>query len=428
MIIVLLAAAVTAVHAQDELTLQKAIETGLKNSFDIQLAKNNEEIAKNNASAGNAGMLPFVDLNAGQNNSVSNTHQEYSSGNVVDRSGARSYNQNAAVALDWTLFDGFRMFTTYNKLQEFQSRGELVMKFQVQQVVAEISRRYYDVVRLQEQVKVLETAMKLSEERTSIAKDRKDIGAGSNFDLLQAQLDQNSDKSQLVQLQNQVSNAYVSLNASMGLDPAAKVIVSDTVIPVRTLNYEELKKSFLEKNYELQVAQIDNRIAMLQLKEIKSQRLPVVSLNSSYNFLNVNNDVGLVTLNQNKGFAYGLTLSYPIFDGFNVNRQVKNANLNIENTKLETQRLALDLNSQFEILYRSYEAAKQVAAIEKTNLDISAQNMDIANERLKLGTVSSLEWRDVQLKYVDAGNRLLGAMYVVKVTEIQLLQLADMLQ
>jgi outer membrane protein len=413
--------------AQQGITLQQAIEAGLKNSFDIQLARNNEEIAKNNASYGNAGFLPGVSINAAQSNSINNTHQEYSSGQVIDRSGANSSNLNAGVALNWTLFDGFRMFTTYNKLQEYENRGELVTKLQMQQVVADITQQYYEVVRLQEQVKVLEEAVKLSDERINLAKERKEIGAGSNFDLLQSQLDQNRDRALLLQLQSQLTTARVQLNQVVGQDPASKVTVADTVIPVRTLNYDELKKAFAEKNQQLQLAQIDMRIAMLEVKETKSQQLPRISFNTGYNFTNASTEAGLVTLNQNQGLNYGLSLTYPIFNGFNVRRQIRNANLELENSKLESGRLTLELNSAFEIIYRNYEAAQQLTALEQTNLDIARQNLDIANEKFRLGSISALELRDLQIKYIDAHSNLLDANSRVKSSEIQLMQLSDML-
>lgn len=425
--VILFAGAATFVHAQDALTLQKAIETGLKNNFDVQIAKNNETIAKNNASYGNAGMLPGVSVNASKSNSVNDTHQEYADGRVIDRSGAGSSNLAAGVGLTWTLFDGFRMFTTYNKLQEFQQRGEVITKLQMQQAIGDITQQYYDIVRLQEEVKVLEEAVKLSDDRIRLAKDKKDIGAGSAYDLNQSQLDQNRDRAQLLQLQNQLTAAQVILNQLMGQDPAAKFVIADTVIPSKEIRYDEVKKSFTEKNHQLQIAQIDTRIAMLELKETKSMRMPRVSFNSGYNFTDATTEAGFITSNQNKGLNYGLSLSIPIFDGFNVNRQIRNANIELQNAQLENQKLALDLNSTFEIAYRNYEAAQQMAALQQTNLDIARQNMDIANDKLKLGTISALEFRDVQVKYIEAKSDLLDAQYNVKSSETQLLYLGDML-
>lgn len=416
------------VLAQEALTLQKAIEAGLKNSFDIQIAKNYQEIAENNASLGNAGMLPEVAGTAATNNSVMNTQQEFATGQSVDRAGAKSGNMGAGVELNWTIFDGFRMFTTYNRLQELESRGELVYRLQVQQVVADITRQYYDVVRLQEEVKVLEEAVKLSDERIRIARDKLELGLGSEYDLNQSQLDQNRDRSLLLQFSNLLNTSRIQLNQLMGLEPVTPVLVTDTIITTRPVNYDEAKKSFLAKNYQLQIAEADSRIALLELRETRSQRMPRLSLNSGYNFNNSSSEAGFIRSNQSIGFNYGLSLIVPIFNGFNVNRQVKNASLVVENARLETQRLTLQLNAAFETNFRSYESARELAALEEGNLAIAAKNMDIANEKLRLGTISQLEWRDVQVKYVDAKSSYIEAMYNVKAAETSLLLLADMLQ
>lgn len=425
--LLLLVSCAAASRSQEVLTLQKAIETALKSSFDIQLAQNNEKIASNNASIGNAGMLPEVGLGATTDNSVTNTQQEFASGESIDREGARAGSINAGVELSWTLFDGFRMFTTYNKLKEFEERGEVVVKMQVQQVIADVTQQYYNVVVLKEEVKVLEEAVKLSDERIRIANDRLELGAGSQYDLLQSQLDQNRDKALLLQLQNQLTSAQILLNQLMGQSVTTTYTVTDSVIPVRTIAYEELHKAFLDKNSALQVAKIDMRIAMLELKETKSQRLPRIGFNSGYNFARSSSEAGFVASNQSQGLNYGFSLTYPLFNGFNVNRQVKNANIMLENTKIEAEKLNLQMSASFELAYRNYESAKSLVALENENLSVAFSNMDIANEKLRLGTISSLEWRDVQVKYIEAQMNVLEATYSVKLAETELLQLADML-
>ena len=88
------------VFAQEKLTLQQAIETGLKNNYSIIIAKNESEIAKNSATLGNAGALPQVNLSLAQNNSINDTKQKYSTGADVSKTGATSNSLNAIAALD----------------------------------------------------------------------------------------------------------------------------------------------------------------------------------------------------------------------------------------------------------------------------------------------------------------------------------------
>jgi outer membrane protein len=423
----LLVSGAGASEAQDALTLDKAIEIALKNSFDIQLARNNGQIAKNNATPGNAGMLPEIGLGVSTNNSVSNTTQVFANGQSIDREGAKAGGLNAGVELNWTLFDGFRMFTTYDKLQEFESRGEVIVKLQVQQVIADITRQYYDVVLLQEEVKVLEEAVKLSDDRIRVAKDKLELGAGSQYDLLQSQLDQNRDRSVLLQLHNRLASARIILNDLMGQNVSTAFTVADSTIPARTIVYEEARKAFLDKNHALQVAKIDTRIAMLELNETKSQRMPRLNLSSAYNFAKSSSEAGFVASNQSTGLNYGLTLTYPLFDGFNVNRQIRNANLVLENAKLVLEKLSLQMNASFELAYRNYESAKELLALENENLSVALKNMEIANEKLRLGTISALEWRDMQVKYIEAKTNVLDASYRMKLAETDILQMSGML-
>ena len=65
-------------------------------------------------------------------------------------SGANSF--NAGVELNWTLFDGGKMFITKNKLNEIQSLGEIEFKDQVLQTVFNVIVAYYEVVREKQQL------------------------------------------------------------------------------------------------------------------------------------------------------------------------------------------------------------------------------------------------------------------------------------
>src|SRR4051812_7501318 len=83
------------VHAQERLSLQDAIGIALKNNYSILISGNNYEIAKNNNTVGNAGMLPSVEGVAGNNKTVNDTKQEFSDGRSIDKSGINTKNVNA---------------------------------------------------------------------------------------------------------------------------------------------------------------------------------------------------------------------------------------------------------------------------------------------------------------------------------------------
>jgi len=92
------------VVAQDYLSVEDALRLGLENNYGIRLGKQDFQLAENNNSPGNAGFLPRLNLTAGQTNSVTDSRQAFLTGQVNDRSGAKSDAFNAGLQLNWTIF------------------------------------------------------------------------------------------------------------------------------------------------------------------------------------------------------------------------------------------------------------------------------------------------------------------------------------
>ena len=113
-----------ALQAQEILSLKKCIETGLENNYSIRISRNEQKVAENNMTPGNAGILPTVDLNAGYSGTLNNTQQFPSDGSaVVSNSNLYNSTLQAGINLNWTVFDGFKMFVTYDKLREMNQMG-----------------------------------------------------------------------------------------------------------------------------------------------------------------------------------------------------------------------------------------------------------------------------------------------------------------
>src|SRR4051812_27258039 len=97
--VIILLCGVQIVFAQEKLSLQQAIEIGLKNNYSIIISKNDLDISKNNVSWGNAGALPALDLSLTQNNSIIDSKQKYSDGAEVNKTGATANSLDANALL-----------------------------------------------------------------------------------------------------------------------------------------------------------------------------------------------------------------------------------------------------------------------------------------------------------------------------------------
>jgi len=414
----------TSSFSQQLLTIEEAIKIALQNNYSINIARNEAEIADNNSSIGNAGMLPGLDVNGSYSKSVNNTTQEFFDGRRVERDGAESTTLAANISLNWTIFDGLNMFAKLDRFKALKETGELNFKFQVENNIAEIINTYYDIVRLKEVLEVIQTNILISEERSKIAQDKLEVGSGSKFDLRQAQVNLNEDKSSLLREELNLSRAKILFNTLLGRARDVDFSVIDTIIFKEDLIYDDLLFAANEKNSELKIAEENRIISHLEINIARSDIFPKISLNAGYNFTRSESEAGLLQINRNLGFNYGLTASLNIFNGLTTRTDIENAEINLKNIELTYKEIEQSIIANLLNSFNSYENSKQIVLLEKENLTAAEENLDIAVERLRLGNITPLEFRETQINLFNAKSRLVTALFEAKAAETELLRLS----
>ncbi len=409
--------------AQDLLTLEDAISIGLENNYGVQISRNLFEQADNNYSIGNAGFLPVLDLTSSHTERVEDSEFE-AGGERQTTTGARSSTTNAALSLEWTLFDGFRMFTSYDRLGTLREVSDRELRLDMESLVARISLAYFNVIRIHEQLIILQDNLDVSQERIEIEETKVDLGSGSQYQLLQAKSDLNADRAALLREQYMLTEAKIILNELLSRSPEEEFEVTEEIDINRNLIREDLYQKLLVENTELTIARMEKDLSRLEIRELRGERFPEISLNSGYSFNRSQNDGGFIRFNETTGFSIGITARVNIFDGFNQNRRMENARINEKNAELSFEMRKLQLESQFSALFRSYENTLELVDLEQDNFQNAEQTLDIALERFRIGTISSLEFREAQRTLLEAENRLINALYEAKVAETELLQLS----
>lgn len=143
---------VSETNAQEVLTLESAVKIALENNYEIKIATNNLTIQKTNVAIGNAGMLPTVTANVLDNNSIQNSSQTRQDGTENELDNAKNNNLTYGVGLNWTIFDGLRMFARMDQLKELQKLGETQLKLTLITRISDVNAAYYDLVQQQQQL------------------------------------------------------------------------------------------------------------------------------------------------------------------------------------------------------------------------------------------------------------------------------------
>jgi outer membrane protein len=418
---------VLAANAQRPLTLDEVIATSLANNYDIRLSRNDSALAALDYAFSNYAFYPRLNASGSYVFNNNNQKQVLADGTAKQSKGIKSNNATASLNLNWTLFDGLKMFITRRRLGQLVELGELEIKNQVVTSVADVMRVYYDIVRQEQQLKAVEEQMQLSSDRLKLAQYKFDIGTGTKSDMLQAQIDFNAQKSAQLTEQTSILKLKEQLNNLLALPLTSDFTVLDT-IPINTsLTLDSIQNGITGTNPQLLVAQKSLDIANLALQERKAERFPTVTFNSAYNFNRTNNKSVInpfqPLFNQNHGLNYGLSANIPIFNGYITRRNIRAAQLDIEFQQLSYQRNLAQINTSVATAYRDYSLYRQTLLLEEENIKLVRENLFIARERYRLGVTTFLEMRIAEQNLADATNRLIQARYNTKIAEIELLRL-----
>ena len=411
-------------NAQDVLTLEDAVKIALENNYEIKIASNNLDIDKTNVAIGNAGMLPRISADVVDNNSVQNTTQTRLNGDIISLDNAKNNNLNYGVALDWTIFDGLKMFAKYDQLKEFQKLGDTQLKQTIIKKVSDVNSIYFDLVQQQQNLSHLDSTIVISKIRLDFTQNRYTIGKGSKLDVLNAQVDLNTDLGNLIKQKQSYANSKTLLNQVLARELKSDFIVTEIITVDNNLMLDELIALAQKQNPELILQIINKNISELQLKQIKGERYPVVRVNTGYNFNDTKSSLGFNTQSQAQGLNYGFTASLNLFDGNAQNRNEKIAKMQIENSTLMIDQQKVTLNSELTIAYQTYLANIELISLENNNVDIAQKNLAITAEKFRIGTITSVEFRAAQLNFINSKIRLSNAQFQAKLSEIGLKELA----
>ncbi|MET3501622.1 outer membrane protein TolC [Mucilaginibacter rubeus] len=407
------------------LTLKDAVEIALKNNYNIKLSQNNSTIASNNVTLGNAGILPVVTGDFNDNNSRQTTKQTRNDGTVNNIRNAKNSNNNYGVNLNWTIFDGFAMFANYDQLKQMDKLGVLRLQDTVQRTVASVIDTYYNLISQNEQIKALKGAIDISRTQLRIANDKFAVGRASRLEVLNAQVNLNTDTGNLVIQYQQFKTTKIQLNQLLIRDLQTDFSVADTIVIDEKLALADVLNNAQLQNPAILSAQINQRLAEINLKQVRATRYPQVGVTSGYTFTNSKTPAGF-TLSQNvHGFNYGLTASINIFNGFNQNRREKNAKIQIDNAGIAAKQTKLDIESQINSLFVAYLSGLDLVKLEEANVNLNKKNLDITLDKYKLGNITPLEVREAQRNYLDAQSKFFAAQYQSKQAEIMLKQITN---
>lgn len=409
-----------AMQGQDTLTIADAVTIGLEGNFNVRIAQSDEKITENNFTRANAGFLPEVHISGARSYTRESVNQEFITGSVNENNNASSNNWNAGVDLTWTVFDGMRMFRSYDKLGVLNEIGALDAQRAMEYAVYDIAAAYYDIVLHKSRVNALDTTLVLSQERVDLSRTRYEVGKAPRLEYLTAQVDYNTDYSGFLLQQDALQKSKHDLNNLMGRSIEENFVVPLVIEPDTTLVLSELKERAMAANSDLRRAQLTGVVLDLESKEIQAEKIPSIDVNVGYGYNKLSSQAGFLLSNRTSGVDYGLSLSWTIFDGLRVQREYENARIRMETNEQRIEQLRLQILRDVENAFLDYQNNLQLVALERENLGVARESVTFAFDRYRLGKATFLELREAQVNAVNTFTRLFDALHAAKIAELEL--------
>ncbi|MGM0484355.1 MAG: TolC family protein [Candidatus Krumholzibacteriota bacterium] len=400
--------------AERVLTFEEAVALAMKRNPGIAAARNDVEIAGNNASIGNAGLLPRLDFRG----SANYTGSDPPSGPETETSIT-----SAQLSASYTLFNGLGNIYGYRQLRTEEKISRLSAREQIENIIIRVSRAYYGAAEAFENLRVSRDLLEISRERLDRVKNRTEFGQGGTVDILAARVDYNTDTVTVVKARFAWEEAMRNLNSLLNRDVGEQFEVDPKVELARLRPLGLMREKALENNSSYRQAVESVESASLGHKIARSEFMPQLDLSTSYGWDQYSDGLDFNLNDPTAGWGVQATLSFNIFNGFRRWTDVRNASIRVRSRQLMEDQSLLELERELVNAYESYSNSRTVLQLEKNNLESARVNFERTSDLYDLGRVTSTQFREAQLNLTRAETNVISATYTAKLNEIELMKI-----
>lgn len=410
--------------AQEEWSLEKCVKHALENNIQIKQQQLQTQINENNLKQSKNNILPNLNASVGENVNFGR-NIDYGTNTYVNKT---TYSSSVGISSGVSLFSGFEKHHQ-KKQSEFNLKASLEELEEIKNnVQLNIATAYLQILFNSEQVKTIKDQIettKLQVDRTRIMVEAGKLPQGDLLDI-QSQLAQ--EELNLVNNENALETAYLTLSQMLEL-PTSKgfqIILPD----VKVENYKNVLTD-VESSYQKASQQLPNiRKSEAQLEGVKkdldiakSNLYPSLSANIGFNtgysstILENPFDPNSAAkaffdqLGNNYGTYIGLSLQIPIFNKFQVRTNMNNAKIRIEQSQYNLEVTKKNLYKDIQKAYADAAAAlKKYYATEKS-VEALKESFRYTQEKLNAGSLNSLDFNVAKKNLSNAESQMLQAKY-----------------
>lgn len=437
----------TGLKAQNNWDIKSCIDYAVKHNIQLKQADLNNQINKNNSDQSKANILPTINLGASHT---------YNFGKTIDRftntfANTQVLSQNFFISSNVVLFSGFSQYNNLKANEYAYLSSSENLKQQQYDLTLNVVNMYLNVIFTDELAGISKGQYKITQEQLDRTKKMVDAGAlakSVQFDI-EAQLA--NEEVNVTNAENNYQLALLSLRQIMNLD---SVGTFNVIKPNLDVEGQSILKDDVQSIYEtalknqpgIKSAEYSLLSSEKTLATARGRRYPTISMNGSMGtgtsglakditgFNIVGYDTTAVTtggqyvlsprtelvtkpipfadqFKDNVNKSFGFTISVPLFNGLQTHTGVKNAKLNLINTRYSQELAKQNLYKTIAQAYTTAKAALSRYMANKKSVEASQASFDFADQKFNVGAISAFDYNTAKNRLLVAQSNFLQSKY-----------------
>jgi outer membrane protein len=291
-------------------------------------------------------------------------------------------------------------------------------------VIATTRQQFYQVILNKALIGVQEESVQLLESQLKDQQNRFEAGTVPRFNVLQAEVALANQEPALITARNNFRIAQLQLAKTIGLDfdPAlgdrppleclGELSFEPREIPLTTaIELGKERRPFLKQqraNVLVQLEQVRGAFAGYQ---------PVLGLNGNYEW--VSSPFSDRLANINKGWFFGVTGSWPIFDGLQTAGRVQQQRALLSEARITYDDAVRQVELEIQQAYSNLQQDQQLVAATSKTVEQAREALRLASARLGVGAGVQLDVLNAQVALTQAQSTKLSALYSYNADQAQ---------
>ncbi len=410
----------TCVSGETVLTLPEILTRSLQKNYSIKIIKNSEKSIRRGNTWGEAGRHPVISMSATYSDNWLKSGSDPT---------ALTRDVTSSIDLNWTLFDGFRILIRKEQFDLMDRQAEVETARVIEKTIKDILIQYYALLLEQEKLLVNRKLTTLARDTHQRELDKKKFGSSSEFQILEAKKSMLGFRNRELKQQTALNNARRNLLFLMG-EAGREDYKFEGIFKALPREYQpdKLLKETIINNRTINSMNLGNKILRENRDLADCSWFPTINLSGgikkTHPLKHTNQPMPPV---KNRNYYLNLGVNFKIFDGGRRKVASAKARLAEKAGKLRLAELKLSIQNQLRTFIDNYQISKEGLRLAEEELKAAALSLTLSKEKYRTGSINSFQYRDVQLKYLQASNRKLEAVFSMITAEVEIMHIAGKL-